>query len=340
MDNLSIVILNWNGKHFLKEYLPKLIQYSSGVPIYVADNASNDGSVEFIKEYFTDVKCILLDKNYGFAQGYNEALKEINSRYYLLINSDIEVSPSWIDPLLKIMENNEIACCQPKILSISNKKRFEHAGASGGFLDRNFFPFCRGRILHITEEDNGQYDSKKEIFWASGACLMIQSELFHKVGGFDAHFFAHMEEIDLCWRLKLLGYKIYVEPTSVVYHVGGGTLKYMSPFKTYLNFRNSLFMITKNYSGNLFLKIFYRMILDGMASMLFLFQGNFSHFNSVLKAHFSFYKHLPYLLNQRKEIQKNIQQFNPTGLYKSSILWAFYFRKINSYMKLNKKYFQ
>lgn len=339
-NKLAIVILNWNGKKFLQQFLPALIQFSPNYRIILADNASTDDSISFVKTNFPSLEIVINEQNGGFAKGYNDALKKIESDLYLLINSDIEVTRNWLEPLLKIMENSEIAGCQPKIKSFAKKDEFEHAGASGGFLDRNFYPFCRGRIINHIEKDEIQYDDKKEIFWTSGACMLIRSKLFHEVGGFDEHFFAHMEEIDLCWRLKRLGYSFYVEPKSWVYHVGGGTLAYLSPQKTFLNFRNSLFMITKNYSGILFFKLFYRMILDGIAAFLFIFQGNFKHFFAVIQAHFSFYQHLNIMLKKRKKFQPIKNKFNKKGLYKGSILWANYFKRITKFSDLNMRLFE
>ena len=338
-ENVAIVILNWNGKDFLDQFLPSLLLHSKNCRIVLADNFSSDDSVTFVKQNFPSIEIVLNTENGGFAKGYNDALKKIDSEFYLLINSDIEVSENWLIPLLKVMENEKVAGCQPKIRSFKDKQYFEHAGAAGGFLDRNFYPFCRGRILNHLEKDEYQYEDQKEIFWATGACLLIRSKLFHEVGGFDEHFFAHMEEIDLCWRLKRLGYSFMVEPKSTVYHVGGGTLAYLSPKKTYLNFRNSLFMITKNYEGFLFFKLIYRMSLDGVAAILFLLQGNAKHFWAVLQAHLSFYKHLRILLIKRKNFKPSPILFNKIGLYKGSILWANYFKKITVFSKLNMRFF-
>jgi GT2 family glycosyltransferase len=338
-QNLAIVILNWNGKDFLHKFLPTLVKHSGNHEIIVADNCSTDDSISFIKEHFSQIRIIQNTENGGFAKGYNDALKKIEAELYLLINSDIEVTENYLIPLLKIMENDSIAGCQSKVLSYSQKDKFEHAGASGGFLDRNFYPFCRGRILNHIEEDHLQYEEKKEIFWATGACLLIRSKLFHEVGGFDEDFFAHMEEIDLCWRLKRLGYSFYVEPASKVYHVGGGTLPYLSPKKTFLNFRNSLFMITKNYQGLLFCKLFYRMSLDGIAAIMFLLQGNFKHFLAVFNAHVDFYKNISSMLAKRKKFTPNPNLFNSKGLYKGSILWATYFKRISKFSKLNMRLF-
>lgn len=339
MEEIAIVILNYNGVKFLENFLPNVIQFSPKNEIYVADNQSTDNSIEFLKTNFPKVNLIVNKTNGGFAKGYNDALKEINAKYYLLLNSDIEVTENWLTPLYNCIQSEKIAACQPKILSYYERNKFEHAGACGGFLDKNYYPFCRGRILDQTEIDNKQYDFIQEIFWASGACLLIKSELFHKLNGFDEDFFAHMEEIDLCWRLKKLGYQIYVNPESIVYHVGGGTLNYMSPFKTYLNFRNSLFMILKNHEGIYFFKILKRLILDGLAGVLFLLQGHPKHTIEVIKAHFAFYKDFFKMLAKRNEIKKQKTNLNKVGLYNGSILWAKYIKRIKSYNLLNHRLF-
>ena len=250
---VSIVILNWNGEKFLKKFLPILINNTKtdDIEIVVADNGSTDNSIELLKSTFTQVRTIILDKNYGFAGGYNKELTQIDSEYFVLLNSDIEVTEHWLDNLLNYMVlHKEVAACQPKILSQVNRSYFEHAGASGGFIDKYGFPFCRGRIFGKVEQDTGQYDNTIDVFWATGACLMIRSEVFKKVGGLDDEFFAHMEEIDLCWRLKNRAYRIVCVPESTVYHVGGGTLHTEHPYKTYLNFRNNLLMLYKNLPHN------------------------------------------------------------------------------------------
>ena len=339
MNQIAIVILNWNGKHFLKDFLPSVIKYSGDARIIVADNASSDDSISFLTNEFPTIEIIQNDQNGGFAKGYNDALKKVESPYYLLLNSDVEVSENWLIPLLKTMENPQVAGCQPKVLSFADKSKFEHAGAAGGYLDHNYYPFCRGRIFNETENDTQQYDGEAEVFWTSGACMLIRSELFHKVGGFDELFFAHMEEIDLCWRIKKLGYQFKIIPSSEVYHVGGGTLDYLSPKKTYLNFRNSLYMITKNHVGWLFPKLFYRMLLDGIAATMFLFSGKPTHFWSVFMAHVDFYKHLKIMLKKRKELREISADFNKTGLYRGSILWAKYFKGIRSFSNLNMRLF-
>jgi len=339
LESLSIVILNWNGKHFLEKFLTSVITSSKNAEIIVADNASTDDSVTFLKEYFPSVRIIQNAENGGFAKGYNDALKHVKSDYYLLLNSDIEVTDGWLEPLLETMKDPMVAGCQPKVLAFDERSRFEHAGAAGGFLDKNYFPFCRGRIFDQFELDQGQYDGTIEIFWATGAALLIRSEIFHEAGGFDEAFFAHMEEIDLCWRIKKKGHRFLAVPASVIYHVGGGTLPYLSPKKSYLNFRNSLFMIVKNHEGWLFPKLFYRMILDGIAGIRFLIRGEWKQLGSVLKAHYHFYLRLKTLLKQRREIKKSTTNFNATGLYKGSILWARYFKGVSRFSDLNQRLF-
>lgn len=339
-DQLAIVILNWNGRHFLEQFLPSVVAHSEQARIIVADNASTDDSVSFLREFYPKIEVIQNAENGGFAKGYNDALKYVDSPYYLLLNSDIEVTPNWLSPLLQAMENEKIAGCQPKVKSYKNRDRFEHAGASGGFLDHNFFPFCRGRIFGDTELDRGQYDNELRIFWSTGACMLIRSDVFHQVGGFDEDFFAHMEEIDLCWRIKRLGYEFMVTPESTVYHVGGGTLDYLSPRKTYLNFRNSLYMICKNYTGWLFPKLFYRMCLDGVAALMFLVSGKPRHFWSVFLSHIHFYRVFSRMYSKRTTIQNSPNQMTSSGYYAGSILWARYFKRIISFAELNARLFR
>lgn len=337
LNRTAIVILNWNGKTFLEQFLPSVISYSKGARIIVADNASTDQSIEFLKANFPDVELIQNPSNGGFAKGYNEALQHVDSEFYILLNSDIQLTENWLDPLLQVFKDENVAGCQPKVLSFQDQKSFEHAGASGGFLDTNYFPFCRGRILTSVEEDHGQYDNQQEVFWSTGACLAIRSELFHKVGGFDEDFFAHMEEIDLCWRLKRMNYRFLIEPKSVVYHVGGGTLPYNSPRKAYLNFRNSLFMLTKNHQGILLPKVVWRMMIDGVAAISFLAKGEFRHFGAVFHAHFSFYSKLGTFLKKRKVVKKTSTTFNSVGMFRGNILWNYYVKGVKRYSDLNKR---
>ncbi len=321
----AIVILNWNGRSWLENFLPSVIMYSKDAEIFVIDNGSTDDSVSFLNENFRSVIIIKNNKNLGFAGGYNTGLNKIHAEYYILLNSDIEVTKDWIEPIIELMEiDNNIAACQPKLLNYNKKTKFEYAGASGGFIDNLGYPFCRGRIFNNLEEDKGQYNDAIEIFWATGACLFIRADLFWNVGGFDEDFFCHQEEIDLCWRLKNKGYKMMVQPNSKVYHVGGGTLNEDSPYKTYLNFRNNLYMIFKNIPlSYLFFVISMRLILDAVAAFSFLIQGKgLQHFWAIGKAHFVFYVTVPRLISKRqkiKQIKKLTGKFNWSIIYRNKL---------------------
>ena len=300
----AVVILNWNTEGFLKEFLPCLlhsVEKVAGAEVIVADNASTDGSLRTMQELFPQVRTIAFEKNYGFTGGYNNAFKEIDSEYFVLINSDIEVTEDWLGPLVDWMDTHPgCGACAPKLHSWQERDKFEYAGAAGGYIDRFGYPFCRGRVLKRLETDNGQYDNPKDVFWATGACLMVRSSLYRKLGGLDERFFAHMEEIDLCWRMQLRGWKVTVVPSSTVYHVGGGTLPATSPFKLQLNYRNNLLMLYKNLPtcegwdafegkwGNRNLFIFIRMCVDGLTAIAYLLQGKWSFFTSVIKAHKAF----------------------------------------------------
>ncbi len=339
---VAVVILNFNGKKLLKQFLPAVILHSEKAVVYVADNASADDSVSFLKKEFPLVKLIELKTNYGFAKGYNEALKQVDADYFILLNSDVEVTANWIDPIINLMEADKtIAAAQPKILSYNSKHTFEYAGACGGFIDKYGYPFCRGRMFDTLEEDNNQYDKPIEIFWATGACLFMKAAVFNEMKGFDGFYFAHMEEIDLCWRIKNTGHKIMAVPASVVFHVGGGTLNKLSPQKTFLNFRNSLISITKNNtSGNLFFKIIIRLILDGVAGVKFFIEGNPKHTWAIVRAHFSFYNHLKNSLELRKQI-KSGKNYNPCNsqIYKGSIVFDYYLKKKKYFSDLKKEMF-
>jgi len=303
---LAVAILNWNGKNWLEKFLPSVIQYSQKADIYVIDNLSTDDSIEFLQHNFPSVTIITNDKNYGFAGGYNEGLKKIDADYYCLLNSDVEVTENWIDPVLELFENNsEIVALQPKILAYDNKKFFEFAGAGGGLIDNLGYPYCRGRVFDHLEEDKGQYNDETEIFWASGCCFFIRSKDFWEQKGFDARFFAHQEEIDLCWRLINTGKKIFYTGKSTVYHVGGGTLNKQSAQKTYLNIRNNLSMMLKNLPfPQLIWLIFFRLCLDGIAGIYFGFKHGFPHLWAVVRAHFGFYAQLPGTIRLRQSHQK------------------------------------
>lgn len=324
MSKAAVVILNWNGKNWLEKFLPSVVAHSSGVAdVYLVDNASTDESIAFVNANFPTVKTVILDKNYGFAGGYNLALQQIQSEYYILLNSDVEVTENWISPLISFMDlNPEIAACQPKVRSFYEKNKFEYAGAGGGLIDKWGYPFCRGRIFNVCEEDHGQYDDTTEIFWASGAALFIRSELFHKVGGFDEDFFAHMEEIDLCWRLKNYGYKIYYHGGATVFHVGGGTLSMGSSRKVYLNFRNNLQLLSKNLPSRKSIPlILWRLVLDGVAGISFIPHPNgWQNCLAVIKAHFSYYRMFFSVLKKKRQIPKR----KVSCIYPKSIVFAFY----------------
>lgn len=337
--DLAIVILNWNGQRFLEQFLPTVVRYSQPYRVILADNASTDDSVQFVQTHFPTVEIVINEENGGFAKGYNDALKQVEAEFYLLLNSDVEVTEGWLDPLLEAMSDSTIAGCQPKIKSFHRKNDFEHAGAAGGFIDNYFFPFCRGRIFDSIETDTGQYDFPVDIFWATGACMLIRSEVYWKAGALDERFFAHMEEIDLCWRSQRMGYRFRAIPASTVYHVGGGTLNYKSPRKTYLNFRNSLLMIHKNYQGWLTWMMIKRMWLDGIAAIGFLLKGQFPHFWAVFRAHISFYQLLPSSRKERKQYA-SLTKKTPIGKYEGSILFAKFIQGVKSTAKLNQRLFK
>ncbi|EIA07561.1 glycosyltransferase family 2 protein [Flavobacterium frigoris] len=288
---IAVVILNWNGVTLLEQFLPSILQFSPEATVYLADNASTDNSISYVTTHFPTVQIVKNDINFGFAQGYNEALKHIDAEIYALVNSDIEVTENWLLPIIATFEKEpQTAIIQPKILDFKNKDYFEYAGAAGGFIDKYGYPYCRGRVFEIVEKDKGQYNDDCEIFWASGACFFIRSSIYKELNGFDDDFFAHQEEIDLCWRASNKGHNIKYNHKSVVYHVGGATLQQGNPKKTFLNFRNSLLMLTKNLpKKKLYSVLISRMLLDGLAGIQFIFKGNFSHFTAILKAHASFY---------------------------------------------------
>ncbi|HAD97109.1 MAG TPA: dTDP-Rha--alpha-D-GlcNAc-pyrophosphate polyprenol alpha-3-L-rhamnosyltransferase [Cryomorphaceae bacterium] len=322
----AVAILNWNGAHLLQRFLPSVIKYSPDTAeIYVIDNASSDASLEILAKEFPSVKLIRNAGNYGYAQGYNEGLNSIPEEFVVLLNSDVEVTENWLTPLINHLEKQpNLGAIQPKIRDLKQPDHFEYAGASGGWVDTLGYPFCRGRIFDSLEKDQGQYDTYQEVFWASGACLAVRKEAFRKAGKLDESFFAHMEEIDLCWRMHLNGYKVACEPTSVVYHLGGATLNKLSPQKTYLNFRNSLIMLYLNLPGfEGFSKILQRLVLDGVAGIKFMLEGKFPHVWSILRAHFSFYSRFNAL--SRKRINRPARPLKDLpGVYKHSVVKAFY----------------
>ena len=322
---VAVVILNWNGKHFLEKYLHSVVTSTYlNKKIIVADNASSDDSINFLKVNFPQVEIIINPTNEGFAKGYNSALKQLSADYFVLLNSDVEVTPNWMEPIIKLMEKDKmIGACQPKLLDEKNKKYFEYAGACGGWIDTFGYPFARGRVLEDMEEDKGQYNSAIPCFWASGAAMFVRASLFNSLQGFDEYFFAHQEEIDLCWRMQKAGYKVYVEPASVVYHVGGGTLPKGNSKKTYLNFRNNLIMIYKNSSaGSLILKMPFRFGLDALAAYRGLFSGDSGYFIAIAKAHLHF---VQWVLFQKKNSQiLPVKKSKLQGTYNGSILWQYY----------------
>jgi len=319
----AIVILNWNGIKMLKEYLPILVERTTapGSFIVVADNGSQDGSLEWVESEFPAVRTVALDRNYGFTGGYNRALREIDADYYVLLNSDIEVSEGWLEPLISFMEEHpETGVCQPKILSIAQRDRFEYAGAAGGYIDYFGYPFCRGRILSNLEKDEGQYDTPKECFWATGACMMVRSSLYHHIGGLDESFFAHMEEIDFCWRTKALGYQVWCIPSSRVWHVGGGTLPNDSPRKLYFNYRNNLLMLYRNLPSEIrWSRIFLRMCLDGASAAVFLCTGKLDSFKAVWNAHRDYRR-----MKRNIEPVSSEEERNNVGYWPKSVVLRFF----------------
>jgi GT2 family glycosyltransferase len=338
MKKISIVILNWNGEALLREFLPSVIAHTpdSLADIVVADNGSTDGSVEMLKSEFPSVRLMLFDRNYGFAEGYNRAINQIDTTYTALLNSDVEVTANWLDAPITALEADEmLAGVQPKILAQKDKKKFEYAGAAGGWLDCYGYPFCRGRVLHIVEEDNGQYDNAANIFWASGACFFVRTEVFKKEGGFDARFFAHQEEIDFCWRLRARGYRLQCIPQSVVYHVGGATLKTESPRKTFLNFRNNLLMVYKNTSSAKLQSVMrLRYWFDRIALIKFFLTGNPANAKAVLHARKAF-KQLKkeYAPVREENLSKTVVSTIPE-IYRKSLIVAFYLKGKKTFHEL------
>jgi GT2 family glycosyltransferase len=326
--SIAVVILNWNGRKFLSQFLPIVISNTAPhAEIIVADNGSTDDSLRFLAEQFPNVRTIPLDKNYGFAGGYNRALKQVDTDYYVLLNSDVEVTPGWLEPMTSLLEKDKrIAACQPKILSYAHRDQFEYAGAAGGWLDTYGYPFSKGRVFDVCEKDNGQYDQEEPIFWASGACLFIRSMVFHQSGGFDEYFFAHQEEIDLCWRMQLAGHRIFSCPSSVVYHVGGGTLPKGRSLKTYLNFRNNRIMMSKNLPWQK--KIWLmpaRNFLDAVSAWKGLLTGDAGYFVTVVRAQAGFLHW--WLFKKKQSVFPPGRQGNPGGLFRGNIAWQYFVKK-------------
>ncbi|MGN6193464.1 MAG: glycosyltransferase family 2 protein [Ginsengibacter sp.] len=333
--SVALVILNWNGKNFLEKFLPSVMASDyENLSVIVADNASTDDSVLFLKNNYPGIKIIINPENEGFAKGYNSALKQVSADYYILLNSDVEVTKGWIEPVIFLMEcDKNIAACQPKVLSFYNKNKFEYAGASGGWIDAFGYPFSRGRVFDFCENDEGQYNDTEEIFWATGAAFFVRSKVFHELRGFDEYFFAHQEEIDLCWRMKRAGYKIFAVPSSVVYHVGGGTLPMGNKRKIFLNFRNNLVMLAKNLSPKeKKRKIAFRIFLDNAAAMQALMKGDFKTFSSIQKAHLAFYK-----WSVSKKEKSNLPEMelkNFSGAFNGSIVRKYFIQKKKTFSEI------
>lgn len=338
MDKVAVVILNWNGAGMLHRFLPSVTANSQneGVAIYVADNASTDNSRTVVEKEFPDVRWIQLDWNYGFAEGYNKALSRIEAEYYLLLNSDVEVGKDWLTPLISYMDAHpDTAACQPKLLSWKDRTKFEYAGACGGYIDRYGYPFCRGRLFETVETDEGQYDTIAPVFWASGAAMMVRSDDYWKINGLDGRFFAHMEEIDFCWRLHNLGRKIVCIPQGVVYHVGGATLNKTNPRKTFLNFRNNLLMLYKNLPEHDLKKVLSaRYLLDNTALLKFFLSGHRGDVKAVLRAREEFKKLRPKFLESRQLIQETCTVNGIPEIFKGSILTAYYLKHIRSFAQM------
>lgn len=322
----AIVILNWNGRKFLEQFLPGVLAHSGNCRVVVADNASSDDSVDFIREHFPSVELILHAQNLGFCEGYNQALNLIEAEYFVLLNSDVEVTPGWTRPILELMAANpQVAACQPKIKSFHNRKYFEYAGAGGGYIDYLGYPFCRGRLFESLEEDKGQYDDTIPVFWATGACMFVRAAAFHQAGGLEPAFFAHMEEIDLCWRLQRLGYQVMYCGKSEVYHVGGGTLPKTNSRKTFLNFRNGFAMLYKNMAPEQFKRVMpLRMLLDVVAALKFLGDGDRASARAVFQAHVDCWRHRDYWRNQRLQTQALPGKVN--GIYPHSVVWDYFIK--------------
>ena len=334
-QSVAIVILNWNGRNFLEKFLPSVsASVYANKKIIVADNASTDDSIFFLQENYPQITIIQNSSNEGFAKGYNTALKQVEADYYVLLNSDVEVMPNWMEPVIELMElDKSIAACQPKLLAYNNKDLFEYAGACGGWLDKFGYPFMRGRLFEICETDTRQYDDAQPCFWASGAAFFVRSSVYHELGGLDEFFFAHQEEIDFCWRAQLAGYKIFVQPASVVYHVGGGTLPKGNSQKTFLNFRNNLVMLSKNLSfSSAIWKIPFRLALDVLSAWRGLLSGDSGYFFAIYKAHFHFFGWL--LSNKKRSVFPKKKDGKLYGLYNGSVVWAYFIKKKKTFLEI------
>jgi GT2 family glycosyltransferase len=338
MSHTAVVILNYNGEKLLQQFLPSVLRHSSEAEVIVADNGSTDQSVGMLKKDFPEVRLILLPENYGFCGGYNRALEQVKADHYVLLNSDVEVTPGWLTPMIGLLDSDQtIAAVQPKILSYHHKTLFEYAGAAGGFIDAYGYPFCRGRIFDKVEEDRGQYADQRRIFWATGACMMIRAETYHQFGGLDEDFFAHMEEIDLCWKIHRTFRKVYYCGTSTVYHVGAGTLGYDSPRKTFLNFRNNLSLIFKHLNaGEVYYKLPLRLLLDWVASLVFLVKGKPQNALAVIKAHVHFIRNIRRDLKKRKVLQRAYPDYSRSEVFKNLIIVDYYLRGRRSFDRIMK----
>lgn len=336
---ISVVILNWNGRKYLENFLPGVCNsLHPEAEVVVADNASTDDSVEFVRQHFPEVRLILNPSNEGYTGGYNAALSQLSSEYYVLLNSDVEVTQGWMNAPVLAMDNDPaVAACQPKLRAYHDRGKFEYAGAAGGFVDRYGYPFCRGRIFQSLEPDHGQYDNTLDVFWASGACMFVRSRVFHELGGLDHDFFAHMEEIDLCWRIKRAGYRVLFCHESVVFHVGGGTLPTFNPQKTYLNFRNNLFMLYKNLDRREFRKVYsFRIFADLAASFTFLILNGWRDCHAVLRAHRDFRRHRSRYHAVRPDLLHSGNK-EKTGLFRGSVLFAYYLRRKKKFTELQER---
>lgn len=335
---IAVVILNWNGKKFLQQFLPSVLSASySNYEVIVSDNGSTDDSVDFMQNNYPAIRLIRFDKNRGFAKGYNDTLELVEADYYALLNSDAEVQRGWLEPMVQLFETDpSIAACQPKLLNFHDKKMFEYSGAAGGWMDKYGYPFAKGRLFNICEEDHGQYDLAEPIFWASGAALFIRAKVFHEMHGFDEYFFAHQEEIDLCWRMQLAGYKIYSCPASVVYHVGGGTLPRENSMKTYLNFRNNRIMLSKNLPASKKIWVVpVRIVLDGISAFKGLLSGNAGYFFAIVRAHLAFIKW--WLFYQKKSVFPASRKGQLAGLLHKNIAWQFFIKRKKTFSEIVSK---
>jgi GT2 family glycosyltransferase len=343
VSSLAVVILNWNGVDWLKKFLPNVVKYSTSehTKVVVVDNASTDDSVAYVQQHFSTVQLVINADNGGYAKGYNDGLKHVVADYFVLLNSDVEVTENWLQPLIQLMdEQPKVAACQPKILSYKEPHKFEYAGAAGGFIDKFGYAFCRGRLFDYIEDEEQQYEVSSEIFWATGACMLVRSKVFFEMGGLDEDFFAHQEEIDLCWRMKNAGHKIYYVHNSRVYHVGGGTLSALSSFKTYLNFRNNLFLLYKNLPPKYLLRIIpFRFFLDYLALAKFLFSRQSKHAGAVLKAHLHFLQQFPKVRIKRRKVYFAPDADYTSCVYLKSVVYDYFVAGVKKFSHLNQSKF-